>query len=242
MKGHIRQRARGTWSSVVDVGKDPQTGKRHQQWHTVRGTKRDAQRELRRLLDALDQGTYVKPNKLALGEWLLEWCNTYVAMHTTPRTQESYGSVVRHHLIPALGTVPLNGLRPQQLQDYYSRALSTGRVDGRGGLSARSVLYQHRILSEALSHAVSMGLLVRNVADVARPPRPGRTQMKSLTPDDVPAFLEAASETPYYGLYSVLLYTGLRRGEGLALRWRCVDLELASLSVTEIVDVIRLCQ
>jgi len=233
MKGHITKRSANSWSLVVEAGKDPETGKRRQQWHTVKGTKRDAQRALRSILDALESGTYVKPNKLTLGEWLLEWFDTYVAMHTTPRTQESYRSILHHHLIPALGSLPLNGLQPQQLQDYYSQALGTGRVNGRGGLSARSVLYHHRILSEALSHAVNMGFLVRNAADVVRPPRPTSTQMKSLAPGDVPLFLEAARETPYFVIYSTLLYTGLRRGEALALRWRNLDLDFASLSVTE---------
>ena len=233
MKGHIRQRSKGSWSIVVDVGRDPGTGKRRQQWHAVKGTKRDAERALREMLVALEKGTYVKPNRLTLAEWLTQWCETYVAMHTTPRTQESYQSIVFRHIIPDLGGIPLAQVQPQHLQSYYSGKLAHGRVDGKGGLSARSVLYHHRILSEALARAVKMGLIARNVAEVADPPRPARVKMSFLAPDEIPRFLGAARETPYYVIYCLLLYTGLRRGEALALRWRYVDLIGAELQVVE---------
>jgi integrase len=233
MKGHIRRRSKGSWTIVLDVGRDPETGKRRQQWHTIRGTKRDAERALREMLVALEKGTYVKPSRLTLGEWLMQWFNSYVIMHTTPRTQESYYSIMYHHLIPSLGEIPLAQLQPQHLQSYYAHAFAQGRLQNGGHLSERSVLYHHRILSEALSHAVKMGLVARNVAEVVDPPRPARPKMTTLAPDDIPKFLEAARETPYYVFYSTLLYTGLRRGEGLALRWRNVDLDMASLSVVE---------
>ncbi len=233
MKGHIRQRTKGSWTIVIDVGKDPETGKRMQKWHTIRGTKRDADRTLREMLLALEKGTYVKPTRLTVGEWLIQWLETYAKVHITLRTQESYSSTVRGHLVPSLGSIPLTQLRPQHLENYYARALSLGRTDGKGGLSARSVLYHHRILSEALGHAVKMGYLARNVAEVVKPPRPARAKLATLEPDDISRFLDAARQTPYYVLFSTLLYTGLRRGEALALKWRCVDLDMASLYVVD---------
>ena len=185
------------------------------------------------MLVALEKGIYVKPSRVTLAEWLRQWLDSYVAMHTTPRTQESYRSIMHHHPMPSLGEIPLTQLQPQHLQRYYGRALAEGRANNRGGLSERSVLYHHRILSEALSHAVKMGIVARNVAEVVTPPRPSRPKIATLAPDDIPKFLEAARESPYYVFYSTLLYTGLRRGEGLALRWRNVDLEMVSLSILE---------
>ncbi len=60
MRGHIRQRSRGLWEIVVDVGKDPSTGRRRQHFETVRGNKRDAERRLAELVVSLSQGTYIK--------------------------------------------------------------------------------------------------------------------------------------------------------------------------------------
>ena len=233
MKGHIRQRSKGSWEIAIDVGRDPSTGKRLQHWETIRGTKRDAQQRLAELLVTIKQGSYIKPKRLTLGEWLEDWVNSYVTTNCSPRTVDSYRSEVRGHIIPALGAIPLTQLRPQHLQSHYAQALSQGRADGKGGLSARTVQYHHRILFEALSHAVKTGLLGRNVAEVVDPPRPEHKNMATLAPEDVPKFLGVARDTPYYLLFYTALYTGMRLGELLGLRWCDVDLNMASLSVVQ---------
>jgi integrase len=233
MKGHIYQRAKGSWTIVYDLPMDAATGKRRQKSQRVKGTKRDAERTLRQVLLSLEQGSYVKPNKISLGELLRQWLKDYASMNTTDRTQESYTSIVERHLIPALGRVWLIELQAQHIQSYYAKKLSDGRADGKGGLSARSVVYHHRILSNALDYAVKMGLVVRNVGKVVEPPRVARVTMQTLSPEEVGRFLDVARDTDYYVYFATLLYTGLRRGELLALRWRNLDLGNGRLSVVE---------
>jgi len=233
MKGHVYQRTKGSWTLVYDLPADAATGKRRQKWQTVKGTKRDAERALREVLISIDTGAYVTPSKLTLGDLLGQWLREYAAMNTTDRTQESYSAVVRRHLIPALGKIWLVELRPQDLQSYYASKLAKGRVDGQGGLSARSVVYHHRILSKALDYAVKMGLVVRNVAKVVDPPRVAKVAMRTLSTEEATRFLDVARETDYFVYFSTLLYTGLRRGELLALRWRNLDLDSGALSVVE---------
>jgi integrase len=157
----------------------------------------------------------------------------YVATNCSLRTAESYQSEVRRHLTPFLGRILLTQLQPQHLQNYYSQALTKGRTDGKGGLAARTVQYHHRILSEALSHAVKMGLLGRNIAKAVDPPRVERKNMATLVLEDIPKFLEATQGTPYYILFYTALYTGMRLGELLGLRWCDIDLDMASLSVVQ---------
>jgi len=233
MRGHIYQRAKGSWTIVYDLPVDITTGKRRQKSQTVKGTKRDAERTLREVLLSLENGTYVKPNKITLGELLKQWLRDYATMNTTDRTQESYTSIIECHIIPALGRIPLVELQPQHIQSYYAKKLANGRADGKGGLSARSVVYHHRILSKALDYAVKMGLVIRNMAKVVEPPRVSRVTMQTLSPDEVARFLDVARETDYYVYFSTLLYTGLRRGELLALRWRYLDLYSGTLTVVE---------
>ena len=233
MRGHIRQRSKGSWSIVIDVGRDPRTGKRRQQWYTVKGTKKDAERELREKLRSLETGAYVKPQRTSLGEYLRHWVDSYAMMHTSPRTAEGYQGIVNGYLIPALGGISLCELQPRHLEKYYADALSHGRLDGKGGLSARTLLHLHRILSQALSHAVKQGLLARNVAQAVVAPRPSRSQMATLSAAHVPKFLDAAGKTPFYVLFYTGLYTGMRRGELLGLRWCDIDLGKATISVVQ---------
>ncbi len=233
MKGHIGQRTKGSWSIVVDVGRDQEAGKRRQQWQTVKGTKRDAERELRAILTRLETGAYIKPTKLTVGEYLEQWLQGYVSSNVGPRTRERYVEIARTHLIPALGSIPLTVLRPQHIQTYYGKALESGRRDGNGGLSAQTVQHHHRVLYEALKHAVKHGILVRNVAEAVDPPRPEHKEMAALGPEAANRLLEAMRRSPYYVLFYTDLFTGLRRSELLALRWCYVDLDLASLSVVE---------
>jgi len=80
---------------------------------------------------------------------------------------------------------------------------------------------------------MKMGVVARNVAEIVNPPRPARAKINILAPGDITRFLDVAKETPYYVLYCLLLYTGLRRGEALALRWRNIDILGAELQVVE---------
>jgi len=233
MKGHIYKRSKDSWTIVYDLTVDSVTGKRRQKSQTVKGTKRDAERALREVLLSLERGAYVKPNKITLGEWLRQWLKDYVSMNTTDRTQESYTSIVERHLIPSLGKVTLTDLQPLHIQSYYAEKLNKGRADGKGGLSARSIVYHHRILSNSLDYAVKMGIVVRNVVKLIQPPRVAKVTMNTLSPEEVTKFLDAARETDYYVYFATLLYTGLRRGELLALRWRNLDLESTALTVVE---------
>jgi integrase len=233
MKGHVYRRARRSWTIVYDLPADTSTGKRRQKSQSVKGTKRDAERALREVLLSLEQGSYVRPNKLTVGELLRQWLRDYASMNTTDRTQESYVSIIERHLIPGLGRIALVDLGAQAIQGYYANKLSEGRVDGRGGLSARSVVYHHRILSKALDYAVKMGLAVRNVAKLVDAPRVARVTMQTFSPEEVSRFLDVARDTDYYVYFATLLYTGLRRGELLGLRWRNLDLGSGKLSVVE---------
>ena len=233
MKGSIRKRSTKGWEVIYDLPVDSLTGKRRQKSQTIRGTKRDAERALREIISSVEQGSYIKPNKITLGDWLRQWLKDYASMNTTSRTQESYLSIVERHLITALGRVPIAELHAQQIQNYYAEKISKGRADGKGGLSARSVIYHHRILSKALSYAVKMGVVIRNVANDAEPPRADRKIMNTLSLEEIKRFLDTASKTEYYAFFATLLYTGLRRGELLILRWRNLDLEKAKLMVVE---------
>ena len=228
MRGHIVRRAKNSYSVVVSLGKEAATGKYKYQWVTVKGTKKDAEQKLSELLHQLDSGTFVKPGKTTLAEYLEKrWMRDYARPNLAPRTVEGYESIIRQHIIPTIGNVLLTQLKPEHLQRYYSEKLASGRCDGRGALS-----HHHTCLHRALKMALQWGLVSRNPADAVTPPRPRRSEMQTMNEDEVQALLEAAKAEPYYPLFYLLLFTGLRRSELLALIWRDVDLIMGEVSVS----------
>ena len=144
-----------------------------------------------------------------------------------------YEEIVRCHLSPRLGHIPLSKLQPLHIQSYYSEALLSGRRRGKGGLSAQTVLHHHRVLREALQQAVKWLLLARNPADAVEPPRPKRREMRALDGEATGKLLRAATETRLYVPIMIAVTTGLRRGEILGLRWEDVDFENANLAVRQ---------
>ena len=192
MKGHSRQRSKGKWEITIDVGRDAVTGKRQRHFEGIKGAKKDAQYRLAELLINIEQGTYIKqPKKLTVATWLLKWLDGYAASNLSPKTSESYRHELCHYIIPHLGGIRLNELRPHHIQSYIAEALSGGRRRSAGGLSHRTVQYHFRIVSKALDDAINMGLLTVNPCKAVKPPRPARYEIPAIGPDDLAKLLQA---------------------------------------------------
>ena len=127
-----------------------------------------------------------------------------------------------------MGAIPLQGLTPIHLQDYKERALREGRVDGSGGLSPATVRYHLNILNGALEEAVSLGYVTRNVARSVKKSRITRAPVVTLAMQDIPRFLKAARDILYGRLFYTALWTGMRLGELLAVRWCDINFELGT--------------
>ncbi len=231
MAGTIKKRAKGSYTIWWDEGRDPLSGKRRQRNKSIKGTKRNAEAELRKILSDLDSGDYIKPNRVTLGDFLEKWLTDYVWPNRSPETAQGYQTIVRKHLIPGLGGHSLHNLQPEMLQAYYAEKLASGRRDGRGGLSPRTVRHHHTTLHTALQSAVKWKLLTRNPVDSVDPPQYQRQEMKTFDESGLVSFLEYIQESEYYPLFYTFLYTGLRRAEALAIRWQDIDLVLGQISV-----------
>ena len=238
--GSIRKEQNGLWSFVVDTAVLGAPRRQHRR----RGfrTRREAQQALDRLKASVDRGEFVERSRQTLREYMERWLPA-IRGTIEPSTWESYERNIGNHLLPALGDIPLQALTPDDLSDLYATLAESGRRDGRGGLSARTVQYCHVILHRALSDAVRRGSVVRNVSDYALVPAPKRrrrsAEMATWAASEVAAFLDATHDDRLYYVWHVALMTGMRRGEVLGLRWRDCDLEAGRLRLVRQLRVVR---
>lgn len=237
-EGSITKRRDGLWQAALTIGRDPATGKVKRLFFYGR-TRGEAQAKLEEAKLKLRDGTFVTPNKITLGEWLTRWIEFYVKNNVRVSTYNSYRNAANRHIIPALGSRPLQQLTTAELQEFYARKLENGRLDGRGGLSTRMIHLFHQVISGALKQAVRENLVARNVAEAVKLPRLRYKEMRPLTLEEARRLLAAAKGHRLYPALLLELATGLRRGELFALRWRDVDLNRGLLHVRRIINRVQ---
>jgi len=226
----IRRRGR-SWLVTVELGRDPLTGRRRRVNLTT-STRREAEREEARLRHEVATGIDIEPSKITLAEYLNRWLES-MRPNLGPRTFERYAGLMRRQVIPRIGSVHLAKLRPLHVQQLYAKLRENGRADGRGGLADKSLLQTHRILSEALKHAVGLQLVHQNVCQMVKAPQVRRKEVRTLSPDETRTLVDAATaDDSVYGDAIVLaVHTGMRLGELLGLKWEDVKPDQERLTV-----------
>jgi integrase len=227
MRGSIVKRSKGSWTIIINLGRDPATAKRKQQWVTIRGTKKQAETRLAELLNQMDTGGFIKPTKETFGSFLQRYLDDYISTQIRATTLEAYQQRGKH-LIDGLGHIPVSELREEHIHKYYREKSKT--------LSPGTLIKHHNLLRSALSQGVIWRTLTRNVAEAVKPPKVSRKEMRALTGPEVHRMLEACEDTAWHSIFHTLTWTGLRRSELLGLRWKDVDLILASLRVVQSVQ------
>jgi integrase len=228
MIGHIRRRGERSWELKFDIGTDPLTGKRLTRYHSVKGTKREAEVELTRLKASADRGDYVDPSKATLADFLDRW-ESWAATQVSAKTLERYKELAAHHVRPHLGASRIQKLKPVNFAELYGR-LQKSKPEG-SGLAPRTVGHVHRLLHGVFDRAVKWGVITSNPVTAADPPRVQATEIEILAPDQIKAVLEALRGRPLYPVAVIGLATGMRRGEMAALRWGDVDLDTGKIRV-----------
>jgi integrase len=232
MRGHIRRRGARSWEIKHDT--DRNGGQRQTVYKSFKGTRKEAEAELARLLARAAGGGHVNPSKLTVAEYLRERIAHWRAMGTiSPKTEERYRELVEHQVVPFLGARFVQKLTPRDIESWHARLLVGGRKGGQRGVSARTVGHAHRIVAKAMREGLRHELVPRNVCAAEPAPRVKPEEMRILTPQrvaELPALL-GDDELAVPALTAT--FVGLRRGEILALRWGRIDLEGKLLEVRE---------
>jgi integrase len=230
-RGHLRKRSKGAWTLILELPRDPETGKRKQQWLTVRGTKDAAEDELIRRLAELKAGEYVNPTDQTVADSLEYWLENVIRPSKRLRTHETYESIVRVHFRPFFDRLKLADLNFSHLEGYY-------RKKRKGGLAEATLEHHHAVLSGCLKWAVRKGLIRRNPAElVDNRPSAGRADRavkeNCWTREEAVRFLASAraegTQTELF--YTVALETGMRKGELCGLAWEAADFDRGLLRI-----------
>jgi integrase len=233
VRGHIAKK-RDRYYLVFDVGSNPATGKRRQRWHSGpdrKGwtSKRAAEVALRHMLTDHDEGAYVDPAAVTVGDYLEAWLP---AMRLRPSTMSVYRVQLSAYVLPRIGAIRLQQLTSEHLSALY---VELERAGGRGGkpLSAKTVrnvaVMLHRALDAALRRTPP--LIARNPAVHAEKPKPRRYELRPWSAEETATFLNAAVGDRLAAAFWLMASAGVRRGETLGLMWRDLDLDRGTASI-----------
>lgn len=202
------------WEARYTAGFDPGTGKQIQRSITGKSQKIVAQR-LKDATHSLDEGTYIAPSKMTVGEWLDIWSREYLG-GIKQSTASTYEDKIRLYLKPNLGALRLDTLAPHVIQSLYNK-------QSESGLSPKTVKNTHTILHKALKQAQACGYIRMNPCDACILPRIIKKTLSPLDEVETKIFLKEIQGHRFEVLFTVTIFTGLRLGEVLGLMWNCVN-------------------
>jgi integrase len=227
--GSITKRG-GSWVLKFELERQP--GERRRcRYISIDGTltKKEARDELARLIYETKTGALPEPSRMTVCQYVGQWLDS--ATVQSPKTLQEYRGLAERHIYPHLGEIPLQKLAPEAIETWHGKLL--------GKIAPRTIGHAHRVLSKVLATAARNGTVARNVAALVPVPRVEDTEMKVLSPDEIPVLLDGLKGHPLHPIAVVALGTGMRRGEMLGLQWGDVDLDGATVRVQRSLEETR---
>ncbi|MCZ6447457.1 MAG: tyrosine-type recombinase/integrase [Alphaproteobacteria bacterium] len=223
MRGSIRPRGK-SWELKFDLAPG-ENGQRRIAYVTFKGDKKAAEKELRKRIAAVDEGTHIDPSKETLGAYLTYWLENVAPLNASPITLQGYSSKIRSQVLPYLGHIKLQKLDVSAIVAWQTKLVSAGK------LSRRTIRHAHATLSLALAFAVMTKRVQTNVAVVAGPPKVEDKEVAIWDKEEVTAALMKLEGLPIYPIALLAFSTGARRGELCALTWADLDLDAATMEI-----------
>ncbi len=220
-EGSIYQQTDGRWTAAITL-----ENRKRKVFYGK--TRKEVQEKLKQALHEQQQGTLVTASQQTLEKFLLQWLEDR-RVSVRSRTYERYEEYARLHILPVIGRVQLQKLTAQQVQALYTKKL-------KGGLSPTTVNGLHAMLHKALSDAVRLGIVARNVCDMVTAPRRAYHEMHVLTVEQAQKLLATVKGHKLEALVVLALTTGMRRGEVLALKWQDINFTRGMLQVRRILS------
>ncbi|HEX8278115.1 MAG TPA: site-specific integrase [Segetibacter sp.] len=222
-RGSIYKRGVNSWQVKLFIGVEPD-GRRNIHSATIRGTKKDAEQYLNKLVQEIDQGTYIDTPVITVDEFFNKWLESVSRLRTTERTSDGHESIYKRYFRKAIGGKKLNKLNVLDIQKVYTE------MQGKG-LSPVTIRHAHSVINCALKQAVKWNLLSRNPAELVELPRLERKERRVLSPEEARRFIEASEEIKHGLVFEFALLTGMRPEEYLSVQWKDLDFDSCTVQV-----------
>ena len=236
-EGNIRKRKDGRWEGRYTAGYESETGKR-----IIKNVLGKTQAEVKEKLAQAQQesaGLDVgRSEDYTVASWLKSWYELYAKPNVRPATADRYQLIIETYTIPRIGKIKLNKLTSRDLQKLYKDLMERGRIQkrsgkGNPGLSSTTVRSVHLTLHCAFERAVKERLIPRNPTDDCIAPKVQKVEMKTLRPEHLKSYLDAADARGVLPMFYLELVSGLRKGELVALLWDDLDIQNRTISVSK---------
>jgi integrase len=187
-------------------------------------TRQDVQQKHRAALRDLDNGLDLSVGPQTVGRFVMHWLEDVARPTVRASSYRHYEQMLRIHIVPELSRIPLKELTPAQMQHLLNRK-------AKSGLAPRTVGHIRAVLRDALNQALRWGLVTRNAAALADPPRQPKSLVHPLSAEQSRAFLEFSKDDRLGPLFAAALSTGMRQGELFGLGWEDIDFERNTVRV-----------
>jgi integrase len=219
---------------TIELQRGPD-GKRRRKMITLRGSKRDIEKQRTKILGELNSGDFVAASPSTLGAYLDYWLTNAVKPRLAERTFENYSQYVEYYIRPNLGAIRLADLSTAMVQAFYTRLLTAGRIRKlackSAGLSPTTVNNVHRVFHEAMDWAVKWQFITKNPTEHVAVSKPEKRKQVILDRNQVATILSSVQDYKLRLVVMIGICTGLRRGEIVGLRWADVDLDRGLLMI-----------
>lgn len=214
-----------SYQIVVEMERDPVTGKRIRQYKTIKGNRKQAEAVRHKMLSDCENGNRMNASTMKVGEWMQMWLDSYLP-NIEATTRDGYAEKIRNYILPDLGSIPLKLLRNDTVQQW---------INGlhKRGLSPKTIRNAFNNLNAAMKRAVILRMLPFNPCEGVALPKLIKPTVAVYNQRQIQQVLKAAKGTDIYLLVLLGLSGGFRRGEMAALRWESIDFEKGTVKICD---------
>ena len=236
VSGHIRKRVKkdgsASYQITIELPTDPITGSRNRIFKTIKGTKKQAEKVMRTMMDDIENHTFVKDNNSTVASWVEEWFSLYLK-DLSPTTLAGYKYQIENYILnQPIGKVRLQDLTTSDVQKWIND-LSVKSPVSKKPMSSKTIKNIYHNLCAAIDKALVLDIVKKNVCKAVTLPKVEKLDIKVYDELEIQTLISASKGTDMELIITMAVSLGLRRGELAGLKWKHIDFENKVVNIKE---------